>query len=220
MRRLCLPLILCAVFLSVLATPAHAISWEFINDLSGPGPFYGFENEARVWCFGGEPPPEVSTKVVGGVKWGCLSGTKLKHKGPINFTAAYDFGQKNNLSYEPPKVGKRVDILRLGPSIEWALRDRTVEVSAGVEWDHFLGSGFGNFSRLAVPLIVDLKPFVTDRTDTSNKLANIVTVQFGVLIIPSAFDSARDFGASPGSFHTFFEVLPTVGLVFDLGHRE
>ena len=214
MRRLYVTLMFCAVFLSVVSTPAHAVSLEWIDHLSGPGPFWGVEHEFRVWCFGGEKVE----KLVGG-KGGCISGTKTKHKGSINFTAAYAFGRKNDLSYQAPQVSKRVDILRLGPSFEWALLDRTLELSAGLELDSFLGSGFDNFSRLAVPLMIDFKPFVTDRNNTKWNFGNVVTLRAGVLIIPATFD-ATDFNAKAGTFHSSSEVLPTVSLIFDLGHRQ
>ena len=119
-------------------------------------------------------------------------------------------------------MGKKIGLLRLGPSFVWALEDRTLELKAGVEWDYFFGHAFDNFSRVAVPLLMDYKPFVNEREippGTKGTWRDIVTVRIGVLIIPTGFD-AKDFGAVPGSFHTSFEVLPTVSLVFDLGRRQ
>ena len=149
----------------------------------------------------------------------CLSGTKKERKGSINFTAAYAFGLKNNLVYEAPQANKRVDLLRLGPSFKWAFLERTVELSAGLELDTFLGSGINTFSRLAVPVMLDFKPFVTDRKDTKSNFGNVVTLRVGLLIIPATFD-ATDFNAKAGTFHNSSEYLPTASLVFDLGHRE
>lgn len=207
-----------AMVLAAVPTPAQAaFSWFWLDNLSGPGPFQGVESEWRIRCFGGTPPAQVGVRVVG-VESDCRSGTKEKHKRSLNVTGALYFTTSNNLAYKASDVDKKIGLLRVGPSFAWAFEERTLELKAGVEWDYFFGPAFDNFSRLAVPLLLDYKPFVNDRNNTERTLRNIVTVRVGVMIIPKGFD-ASDFGAIPGSFHTSFEALPTVGLVFDLGHR-
>ena len=216
MRRLITPLVLSIVVQILVSTPAHAaISWWWIDNLSGPGPFVGFENDWRVWCGGGKD----DSKDRFGVESECLSGTVEEHKWSVNVSAAIYFALHNNLTYANPGGGHNVQLLRVGPSFAYVLdNNRAVEVRAGVEWDMFMGNDFPLFSRVGVPLLADIKPLAIRNPKPGKSFANMFTVRGGVLIIPQGF-YPNDFGAGSGMEHKF-EVIPTIGIVFDLGYRR
>src|SRR6267378_5178627 len=48
-------MVLCSLMVLLTARPAHAW-WEFLDYLSGPGPFYGQDYGLRVWCHGRKVP--------------------------------------------------------------------------------------------------------------------------------------------------------------------
>ena len=50
MRRRAVWLAMATLGLFLSASPAYAQGWRWLEKLSGPGDFYGFELDVKVWC--------------------------------------------------------------------------------------------------------------------------------------------------------------------------
>jgi hypothetical protein len=66
MRRVYAALICCAVVQLIVPRPAHAW-WEYVEQLSGPGPFMGFDFDSRLACFAGAANSNFRTAAVNAI---------------------------------------------------------------------------------------------------------------------------------------------------------
>jgi hypothetical protein len=239
MRRLGLALTLCLLAHLALPSPAHAW-WHWIDELSGPGPFNGFEVDLRLVCFS----EQVATKKVDEerddnqrLKKAMLAGSlppgcrfkpvplENQRRASLNLDVAYLWANRSNLQYAD-QGRHSVHLFILRPTF-WVRPARSIEVGAGVSLYHFDGNSFNAFSRVVIePLIFDLKPLAlirdalgqSDKNDLRDHPDSqwdlLVSLRFGMAFIPKGFD-ATDFGAIPGTYHTPHDFLPTVSLFLD-----
>jgi hypothetical protein len=59
MRRVCIALV-CCLFVHIALPPSALAWWGWWDELSGPGKFWGFQFETRVFCFGDRQPVTAS----------------------------------------------------------------------------------------------------------------------------------------------------------------
>jgi hypothetical protein len=234
MRRALLTAITAA---SVLyAVPAQAQGWRWLEKLSGPGDFTGYEVSVKLWC----KYDEVNLKtraVIPGISMPCV------------FKAKADDSPENDpkdLRSSDAIVGKRVlnltqRVYALGASVSY-LRgrsdliylptithvDRTVQVWAFEGFfDHrmtsridsgvavganvFVVPASDNFARWSIEPRVTFKLFDLRKDDL---YAGSATVRVGLLAFFKEFN-AEDFGAIPGTYRSGAEVGPSIRFVLD-----
>jgi hypothetical protein len=202
-----LTVLLCAFCLSS-SSLAHAGIMEWIDQLSGPGPFWGVALEARLHCFDADKPPDIPARK------SCLNrlGENKRRLITVNFSAAIAWAAHNDLPYANSTAQKGVKLISFEPAVWWyPIPPVALGVSAGV--DRFSGPAFETFYRgYVTPVQVEIKPFAIPRSRWGTN-AEIFTVRTGYMLIPEGFD-AKDFGAI-GSFSTRHEALPTITVLLD-----
>jgi hypothetical protein len=230
--RLRLVSILLAGFL-LMAGGADAGIIEWIDQMSGPGPFLGFSIEGRLHCFPiqrsddvyteGTPksPPSEKSALDNynqrmGVILACPNHLKPGERAwmTVNLASGIAWALHNDLPYSRDVTDTSVKLVSLEPSFWWyPLPPVAVGASVGFYW--FSGPAFETFSRFYVkPVQVELKPFAFPKHRWHTH-AEIFTIRAGYSLMPQGVQ-ASDFGAI-GPFKTEHEVLPTIALLADLG---
>jgi hypothetical protein len=229
MRRVWLTAALCTLLLSLGAAPADAQILRWIYELSGPGPFKGFELERRLLCLTetdadaspGDVPPgrERAARALEILGPGCFADPvrgNQRRRASFNLAVGILEGP-NNLTYAHTARPSDVKLTTLEPSFWWRPVD-AVEVGTGGGIFWFSGREFRTFQRgFFEPLRVDVRPLalVGDLAGAGHApWSEILSVRAGVIVLPQAF-RAEDFGAVPGSFHASREVLPTFSVFVD-----
>jgi hypothetical protein len=242
MRRVGVILTVCLLAILALPVPAHALFWRWLDELSGPGGFNGYEIDVRLYCFNEPADPTLpaveETKdparrakafAAGVIVPGCVfNHVPLRNvrRASINLGASYLYANHSHLQYANDE-SHAVQVMTLRPTA-WIRPARSVEVGAGVALYRFTGPGFEPIERFVIePLLIDVKPFALLRDAISHRHDAEVrefpdsqwdlflSVRLGIVYSPKGFD-ATDFGAIPGTFHTNREVLPTASILLDL----
>lgn len=233
MRRLCITLILCLLAQAAAPRAADAWVWEFLEELSGPGPFTGWAFEWRVVCFS-EPDPANRDAVETDDESARAAAKFLQVFGPGCFfkqvpvqnrrTASFNvkFGlldaKENNLQYRNDRLDRDVKLTTLMPSFAWR-PVRSVETQFGIGMMWFSGPSFDSFTRVVVqPIQVDVKPLAAInqlRGADAVWWDELLSVRAGITIVPRGFD-ATDFGAIPGTFRVSRDTLNTAAVFLDL----
>lgn len=246
MRRLGATLICCAILLLLLPAPADALFWRWLDELSGPGPFNGFELEARLYCFpdreaGALTRAAAASKAAGpekkkyggferflGAQLPCFNPSSLEgpRKASINLTGSYNWAKDSNLDYGDGRDHK-VHYIELRPSV-WVRPARSIDVGAGVSWLWFRGDRFESFSRIAIePVMVDIKPFALwhdlrrgnkpiANPDGPDAEADLFLTFRTGVMLMPKGFTGRDFGAPQDPFAVGHEWLPTFSVLIDL----
>jgi hypothetical protein len=241
MRRVFVTVLCAASFLFFLPAPAHAW-WDWLDELSGPGPFTGPDLQWRIVCiqdptlsasdstspgtsvlrslesFDSSKIEQLSAAVFGG---GCLLQPSVNPVASLNFRVARLWSVDNHLEYSGG-TAPRVNVWQYEPSFSTFVDDaKSVEITTGIGWSVFSGDRFESTTRFYLtPVVVTITPGARlarrSRGSTfGNKFARSVSLSTGIVIMPKGFD-ARDFGAIPGTFHTEREILATASLTLDL----
>lgn len=206
---------LVGLFLATAVRPADAGIFDWIDQLSGPGPFLGLSAEARVYCHPDGMGPRDSDSG-GGVLLPCLFGLdKKKREDPnytLNFGAGIAWALNNNLPYEDKSANRTVRLISLEPSAWWVVSP-SVSLGVGTGLFIFTGPSFDNFARWVIrPVQVEIKPMAIRKRHST--MDEVLTIRTGYVWIPQGF-TAADFGAT-GPFRTDREVLPTVTVLIDV----
>jgi hypothetical protein len=195
--------------------------WEFLENLSGPGPFNGWNIEWRVVCFPDKSSPKPADQAASTPRFvtipGCLFnplGTDERRRGSINIAFGILEAEENNLRYADPAQDDEVTLTSVKSSLWWSpVRYIELGMSGGIFW--FGGPAFESFWRVYFePLQVDVKPLPW-LLRSSKKSLEILSFRAGLVLIPRGF-RAEDFGALPGTFKSSREVIPTVTFILDL----
>ena len=213
--------VLCS--LSAPATSQAGII-EWIDNLSGPGPFWGVSFEWRLVCVSAEDKAskEGGTRNVplGVIAPGCVlkQVPKEHHRVAslnLQFGLFWDKGDDNQLKYADPSFHEDVKITTVEPSF-WLRPYRAVELGSGVGVAWFGGPGFDSFTRVYLkPIQLDVKPIaLLHKNGRYGDKDETVAVRVGMTIFPAGFES-KDFGALPG-FKVDRDILFNWGIVFDL----
>jgi hypothetical protein len=212
---------LCVLFSLAVPAQSQAGVIEWIDNLSGPGDFFGVSFEWRLVCFveAEKEAPEEKTRIaaIGVIGPGCVfkrvpSGYRRVASVNLQFGFYWDKAKENRLKYADPSYDEKVRMTTLEPSF-WVRAKPWMEVgsAAGVAW--FSGPGFDSFPRLYLkPLQIDLKPLAFGkRYGTDNE---VLVLRLSAMVFPEGFDSA-DFGALPG-FKTDRDLVANIGVILDL----
>jgi hypothetical protein len=204
---------------------------DFLDELSGPGPFLGVGADVRLACTGAPnevtppaaPAPVQKAVTSPALRWltfrRCLFNDLAPDRRPsvsLNLTFSYARSLSNDLTYPAGTDDTHVSIYSLAPTVWWNPIP-PVGVGTGVGVNTFRGPTFSTFSRFYInPVQVEIKPFAFSKDRWLSRKASWFTLRAGYELIPKGFD-ATDFGAIPGTFHTGHEVLPKVMLLVDGG---
>ena len=239
MRRLVLVVACCGLL--QLAMPAPALAWfEWIDHLSGPGPFNGVDIWLRLKCLPesnapvnapgqgqqqqqrqqqqqqqqqSSPDPTLGSKVLTVLGGGCPQGRLFPRSSSFNFKFGYARSYENHLTYAPDveENRKAVNIWEYEGSFSgWVNDSKTVELTTGVGLMNFRGKAFDSFWR---PY---WRPVMATIYPASRASGSIRGLNFnvGALLFPMGFEGS-DFGAVPGTFHTERDIVVTAGVSYD-----
>jgi hypothetical protein len=213
MRRVALTLVWTALIVVVIPSPAAAW-WEFLEELSGPGRFYGWDIQLRVFCVTDAIPlnadntrkkdQEVTTKSFVPATVGVLTSTcrpeEIKTEG--NATLKYkqrmavDLGMRFLASDNDPRFakGERISLTMFHPSISTSLLNRfdnwdilSLGFGGGVYW--FSSREFDSFNGAFLePVRLEFHAPFNWRKETWS--AAIPRVRVGYLVFPAGFNTA------------------------------
>jgi hypothetical protein len=216
MSRFSLRVAFAVGLLLMLPGRAHAW-WDFIEQLSGPGPFYGWDVEVRLFCVvdkvdTGAPAgtPRVLEEdrrmalTVGAVVSACRVKKRDLAQPNIYYVRrlAVDIGARVVWADDNPQFanGQRISLTTLQPTIsinllsKWPDRDFVdYAFGAGAFW--FSSSEFPSFSGAFIePVRLEIHP--TTKMKENRWAALIPSVRAGYIMFPAGFETAR-FAASP-----------------------
>jgi hypothetical protein len=204
-----------------LSSVAHADFWDLIDELSGPGPFWGLSLDARVFCFGidkSTPNATLGTNA-DDINRVCLvnraRNSTLSNKRQVvtfNMMAGVAWSKQNHLTYADG-ASHGVNLAWFEPAV-WVYPIPQVGVGTAVGLDRFISRDdnvFDAFNRGYVRPQVEISPFDFPKTHVSS--LRRLTVRFSAQIIPRGFQ-AKDFGATAG-LNTDHEVLKSFAIVYD-----
>jgi hypothetical protein len=203
---------------------AHAGIIEWIDQMSGPGPFLGFTVEGRIHCFGTDkvPAPKPDQTEAEAQDRSRYLGVILKcfndlpnTKRPwitVNLAGGVSWALKNDLQDDESK--KKVIVYSFEPSLWW-YPIPPLAVGTAVGHYSFTGAAFDTFSRLYwKPVQVEVKPLAFSKHHWGTKW-EVLTFRAGYTFIPEGF-TAEDFGSTK-PYMTDHEHLPTLSVLLDLG---
>jgi hypothetical protein len=244
MRRLGVSLILSSLLLLLL--PVHASAfWRWLDELSGPGPFNGYDWEVRVYCWS-TPARHIGDNDKDGqrydfpkdetIAFGPVPGV-LTHcifpKVPadrlrvasFNVAGSHQWTRNSNLDYEVDPARKRkITVNSLRPSF-WLRPARSIEVGAGIGFYWFKGDDFPTFKRVSIePLLFNVKPIALFRDMLrpgpikgipDSQLDQLLSLRVGLVMFPKGFND-EDFRARPGSFKADKDKMSSFSMLLDL----
>jgi len=219
MRRPALILVSCVVLHLALPSPALAW-WDFFEQFSGPGRFYGWDIQTRLFCLIDEIPvkdaagnrdsadKKTQTRAVIPTTIGIITSTcraeevdttnmkKYKHRLSVDIAARFLWADDN------PRFanGQRISLTTLEPVIWVALLNKfdkgdilSYGVGVGTYW--FSSTEFPSFNGAFIePVRLELHaPFVWRKHAWS---AAIPRFQLGLATFPGGFETSA-FAASP-----------------------
>lgn len=228
-------IIVVGMVLVLLTLPAHASAFgflEWLDRLSGPGPFWGFNMELELKCFGGRrpppPPPPVpefvtpATAIRVPMTKGCREAKLDEHKYTWMVTPGFAIAEDNPLDYQDTghqDTSAAVRLIRGGTSVDFRF-DQAAEIGAGVGLFYFNGPRFNDFARAFVqPVRLTFRPllFVPKwrAEDTKRDHRGWLLLEINWLLLLGTIDGA-DFGAPADPWRTHNESKLEVGLSLDL----
>lgn len=194
MRRVYVTLMFCAVFLSVGATPVHAISWQWIAELSGPGPFRGWALDWRLVCLTDKAEKPVKITTVTGIIGSACSYEKGEHR---RASIDLNFGFLRAKGDARFADGKEIRLTTLEPAFSWHVWG-PVEAGTGVGVYWFSSESFTTVNRVMLePVRVDLRPLRLNEAQ-HDWWREVLTLRFGWIVIPGGFEP-NDFHAAAGT---------------------
>jgi hypothetical protein len=195
----------CALMACVILWPgvAHASFWGYLQELSGPGPFWGPDVTVRLACV-------TDSGIVT-----CLQDDMPERTHHIlNMDVALQWSAGDEERFDDVTGDKgRVWVFRLAPTYQYRVHP-ALDAGAGVGFARFSGVGFDPINRFTItPVSVTFTPGALD--GSTGWAARLFRIRFDELYLPKGFTGA-DFGNSATSFHTDREWLSSVTLIFDL----
>ena len=238
MRRVIVTALCAAAFLFMRPEPAHAW-WDWIDQLSGPGPFQGIDFQWRVVCIKDPNVANTATtdqlnksdlrsldnfeggaKVLAGIFGaGCVAPKQhdVHPIGSVNFRIARYWSTSNHLQYATGVKAPTVNMWQYESSYSTFVdAAKMVEVTMGMGASVLSGDGVDSMTRLYFrPVMLTLTPGGRlSRGSIGNKLGRSVSLSTGVIYMPKGFH-AGNFG-SVGTYSTDHELLLTASLSMDL----
>jgi hypothetical protein len=204
MRRVALTLVSTALIVVALPSPAAAW-WEFLEELSGPGRFYGWDVDLRLFCLTDKFDPARAgdpTERVGPTAGTIVSACRVK-KGYAR-RMAVNLGARFMWADDNPQFanGQRISFTTLEPAVSFNLFSKHPDADfvdyafgAGVYW--FSSKEFPSFNGAFLePVRIEFHPS-TNMKQNHRWTAAIPVVRLGMLMFPGGFETAS-FAAAPG----------------------
>ena len=204
MRRVALTLVSTALMVVALPSPAAAW-WEFLEELSGPGRFYGWDVDLRLFCLNdkfdptrsGDPTERVGP-TAGAVVSACRGKKGYARRLAVNLGARFMWADDN------PRFanGQRISFTTLEPAVSFNLLSKYPDrdfvdygFGAGAYW--FSSTEFPSFNGAFLePIRIEIHP-TTNMKQNHRWTAAIPMVRLGMLMFPGGFETAS-FAAAPG----------------------
>ena len=207
MRRIALTLVSTVLMLVALPAPAAAW-WEFLEELSGPGRFFGWDVDLRLFCLNdkfdparaGQDTPETERvgPTLGAVVSACRVKSGYARRLAVNLGARFMWADDN------PRFanGQRISFTTLEPSVSFNLFSKFPDgdfvdygFGAGAYW--FSSTEFPSFNGAFLePVRIEFHP-TTNMKQNHKWAAAIPVVRLGWLMFPGGFETAS-FAAAPG----------------------
>jgi hypothetical protein len=214
-----------AVALVVSAAPAAAQDgWRWLEKLSGPGDFYGYELGAKLLCKYDDARTGRQGEVESAISLPCLMKRQAAREVDLarriyafGVSAGYLRALSNDLQYAPSDehIDRTVHVIAVEGFYDHRIGDLSrldYGVAVGANW--FVGRAFDNFVRTSVEPRVSFKLFDLRRGTGTTAYKGTFTVRVGALIWFKEF-TAEDFGAIPGTYRSGTEIGPSVRFIFD-----
>ena len=223
MRRERLVLLLLLLMMLVPARDAAAAGFlEWLERLSGPGPFKGLGIDLNFLCYGartGVPGDPAAAGVT--PRWqadlDCRRIDRAQPRISAGVRAALLTGD-NNLEYVTPlpRGGETVQVFSLMGTADYGI-SRTFDIGAGAGFMRFTGAPAGPFARFSLQLVrFTWKPLTMgERSAAESYRREWLQIRYIATLVPGGFDAA-DFGARPGSFDSGTEFLSSINVVISL----
>ena len=195
MRRVIVTLVAILALQGAWPQPAHAW-WDYIEQLSGPGPLRGFDIEARVRCYAKADgqPGLVQVAVVGVIVNFC--DIPANHRRVLSIDVGARYVRRNNDGRFAS--GRSISMMTFEPAVTWNFVPSTkydfVEAGfgAGLYWFH--SGGFEDFTGVVLDPRLDFR--VPTAFESDHWFLRPV-LRFGVLAFPGGFTESQ-FAAAPG----------------------
>jgi hypothetical protein len=200
---------------------AAAITWwEWLEQLSGPGPFHGWGVGLTFVCYGhrlpapgtAEPDPSTPDSRELFLDLNCGRAARTRVHWGFRVEASWLSTNDNPLVYDPPPdpEGLEVEAFSFIPTVDVGLR-QAVSVGFGGGFMHFSGDAFPSFTTLVIePVRVTFKPLVLFATgegrDRLRYGLEFLQLRYAARWLPYGV-KAEDFGAVPGTFESGREYL-------------
>jgi len=245
MRRVIVTALCAAFFLFMRPAPAHAW-WDWLDQLSGPGPFQGVDFQWRLICAQDESVYRIDSKDPGVSSLrslasfdkgkartfaailgaGCV-GPGQHHINPVsslNFKVAKLWSTDNHLQYAGGAEGPTVHVWQFEPNFSTFVDEkRLLELTVGMGVSVLSGSGFDSMTRLYFrPVTLTLTPGgrrSRGGADDKPGLNDRLVRSLNMsagIVYMPKGFDAENFGALPGTFHTDNEMLATFAISVDI----
>ena len=226
----------------LMPLPAQAGIWRYIEELSGPGPFFGATVEFRALCWQNEevyagaaardqPEPEGRSHIAGrslaalvGLKTQCLRNAQAGTYPHIslNFESGYLQAKpaNNPILYDDGQP-RRVHLVPIEAIVYWQ-PVLGLEVGVGAGMFVFSTSAGSFVAPVIEPMRVDIRPFdafLPKRKDRMTgfgwRVARSITFRQSFVMFPREMDAA-DFGGGAGNtFSERGEIIKSFEFVID-----
>jgi hypothetical protein len=235
MRRALLTLVSTALLSLVLPAPAHAW-WEFLEELSGPGPFRGVDVQARLFCRVRPVQINAATKTVtrdvfGNALYDAPVGRLNFERGMIWSVCkprtpeevrifAFDIGASFRWTGEDDRFagGDRIYMTTIQPAISYNIFNKHpdadyLDFAFGAGWYRFHANNVSVSGGYIEPVRFEFHP--TTRFKHRVKWAAAIPVlRVGYVFFPGGFDTAEFGATSPVTIGP--DWVLKIGVFFDL----
>jgi hypothetical protein len=230
-------LLLGTIFIAV-SRPAYAERglWEWLERLSGPGPFHGWAAEVPVVC---RVIEVTETGTVRTIKtagnsswhpiWRCWSPSLLftgdekpskasRYKRQyFSLYVGHYTGNASDLAYAVEPLSRKIIWWKIGTTFTWEVHD-LFDLHTGIQWNHLSSDAeppvFDSLSAPSIELMgITWWPF--GECKRCWPVLHYVGIPLRANLLARSFD-ASDFGAIPGTFKSRPEVQFQWGVVVDL----
>ena len=192
-RRILTTILFAALVVLAVPTSAHAW-WEYIEQLSGPGKFYGWDVQVRLFCLvekdKGQPPERFIPSSVGIIVSSCTVPAGRARRLSVDVGARF-------LSAKDPEFanGQSIQLTTLSPSISMNLLSRWTKwdfidygFSGGAYW--FSSTEFPSFSgAILEPVRFEFHP--TTEMKRSKWSAAVPVVRISWIVFPGGFERSQ-----------------------------
>jgi hypothetical protein len=194
--------------------PADAAIWEWLEQLSGPGPFWGLAVEIPVICDRATTPPGDPRLDLGTTCWARITledGRQWERRWYVGAYVGRFSTDDNPLRYAAPPSDLGVVWWKFGPTFTWHAHDY-FDLHTGIEFNR-LSSKDDVFDPIWIPSIELMG--ITWRPFPDHAFGRLITFPMRASLLAGSLD-ATDFGAIPGTFEADREVQFRFGVAVDL----